>query len=321
MEVSGASLVFRLPKAGNSEADYEDAFAIGADSVAVADGATESSFARAWAEALVLGFTSEPISDDAPRSDEATFSPSESVPDTVDDIVGDLRNRIAPLQQAWHEKIAWDRLPWFAEDKARSGAFAALLSFRFLDMPALRQPAEDRRTLHGGRWTALAVGDTCMFQIRDDELRVAFPLELAEQFNSRPVLLSSNPANNERVWEAVAHREGDFLPGDIFLFATDALSHWILAETEAGRQPWQTLCALRSHAEFVTLVDRLRRDHEMRNDDVTLVRLAAPEEVSLQPDGGLGPDEAAGEPDCALAVEAAQLEPGGVLAIEPEGVQ
>ena len=57
--MSGSSQAFMLPKAGSSEADYEDAFALAAGRIAIADGATESSFARAWADALVHGFTSE----------------------------------------------------------------------------------------------------------------------------------------------------------------------------------------------------------------------------------------------------------------------
>ena len=58
--MSAGSQGFAVPKAGNREADYEDAFAIAEHRVAIADGATESSFARAWAEALVSGFASDP---------------------------------------------------------------------------------------------------------------------------------------------------------------------------------------------------------------------------------------------------------------------
>ena len=275
--MSGASQAFRLPKAGNSDADYEDAFAMAKDSVAIADGATESSFARAWARALVQGFTSIDAADaESEAGDEALREPPAPA-DTV-------RRRIAPLQRAWHEQIAWDRLPWFAEDKARSGAFAALLTFRFTASASPLMPSAEDAALGSGRWRALAIGDSCMFQIRDDALLVAFPLEQAEQFNSRPVLLSSNPANNDRVWEAIAYQEGEYRPADVFLFATDALAHWILAESEAGNRPWQTLCGLRSHADFAAMVARLRQDHAMRNDDVTLVRIVVPFGAVSPPD-------------------------------------
>jgi hypothetical protein len=276
--VTAESQGFWLPKAGNSDADYEDAFAITQSSVAIADGATESSFARVWAEALVEGFTNE-------HAVEAELEP------TLEDSGGrwwttrDLREYVAPLQRAWKAKVPWDRLAWFAEDKARSGAFATLLVFQFLrDSPRVGE--EQELKCHGAepglRWQALAIGDSCLFQIRDDTIRVAFPLVLAEQFNSRPILLSSNAANNDRVWETVTICYGDCRAGDTFLFATDALACWIMTEAEAGDKPWHALCGLESQAEFSALVTRLREHHSIRNDDVTLVRISAP--IVISPD-------------------------------------
>ncbi len=295
--MSGKAHAFRLPKAGNADADYEDAFAIGENCVAIADGATESSFARAWAEALVQGFTSidatptearpGPVSTSSEQVPTVEIADNEATLQAVDGedyrqagsdltaIAMEVRRKVGPLQKAWHASIAWDRLPWFAEDKARSGAFAALLAFHIDSVDG--SGTDEARSARGTqRWRAMAIGDSCVFQVRDSALHVAFPIDRAEQFNSRPVLLSSNPANNERVWDAIAVQEGDCLPGDIFLFATDALSHWILGEVEAGRRPWETLCDLRSHAAFVELMTRLRESHTMRNDDVTLVRFVMP---------------------------------------------
>ena len=73
------------------------------------------------------------------------------------------------------------------------------------------------------------------------------------------------------MWEDIAFEQGVFAPGDALLFATDALARWFLAQCEAGEKPWETLCALRSQADFDALVMRLRQAHVMRNDDVTLV--------------------------------------------------
>ncbi len=275
--MSGGAHVFRLPKAGNSEADYEDAFAIGEDCVAIADGATESSFARAWAEALVQGFVSSDSSD--PKEEAG----GEAEEDAAAKIAA-IQQRVVPLQQAWHERIAWDRLPWFAEDKARSGAFATLLTFRFGSPMNVHTSEQEGDGSAAGRWQAWAIGDSCLFHIRKDALLTAFPLERAEDFNSRPVLLSSNPANNERVWESVLFREGDYRPGDVFLFATDALAHWIQLAAETGEKPWHDLCELQSHAEFTALAAKLRQDHAMRNDDVTLVRIIIPDGTGTSPE-------------------------------------
>jgi hypothetical protein len=275
--VTAASQVFWLPKAGNSDADHEDAFAVTQNCIAIADGATESSFARAWAQALVEGFTETRAVGDRGPSGGAPEPTAWQTPDAV-------RSLLPPLQRAWSDGIAWERLPWFAEDKARSGAFSTLLAFRFA--PAERaDPADSADSAGADRdaaalpksWSALAVGDSCLFQIRDDALLTAFPLERSEQFNSRPLLLSSNPANNAQVWDSIAYGGGDCLPGDVFLFATDALARWLLAAAELGDRPWQTLLALRSQQDFVELVRGLREQHALRNDDVTLVRVMLPE--------------------------------------------
>jgi hypothetical protein len=229
---------FWTAKAGNAATDYEDAFAIGDNCLAIADGATESSFARIWALALAEGFAADP---------------SAVLPCTTER----LQTWCAPLQKTWGDAVPWNTLPWFAEDKARSGAFATLLGLQF-------QP--DAQT-----WQAFAIGDSCFFQIRDGVLKRAFPLEHSAQFDSRPILLSSNPANNKRVWDDIVVVEGEYQAGDILIFATDALAKWLLARTEAGERPWDALCGLKSPEEFDTFVTQLRHDRVMRNDDVTLV--------------------------------------------------
>ena len=236
-----------LPKAGNSESDYEDAIAIGPSAVAIADGATESSFARAWAQALTEGFACEPLS---------------HKPDLTE-----LMDRIGPLQQQWHAGIAWDRLPWYAEDKARNGAFAALLTLRFeepLVWDGNGEPCESRR------WHALAIGDTCLFQIREDALHLAFPLSESAAFDSTPLLLSSNPARNLQVWDHAQVLSGDFKTGDILLLMTDALAKWFLSEIEAGHRPWHTLMALDQDG-FTALALTLRAAHLLKNDDTSLL--------------------------------------------------
>jgi hypothetical protein len=239
---------FWLPKAGSSEEDYEDAIAIGPNAVAIADGATESSFARAWARALTEGFACEPLSEQ---------------PDLTE-----LMDRVGPLQQQWHAGIAWDRLPWFAEDKARNGAFAALLTLRF-EEPLTATETEE---LPAERlWHALAIGDTCLFQIRDDALHLAFPLAESAAFDSTPLLLSSNPARNLQVWDQAQVLNGVFKPGDILLLMTDALAKWFLSEIESGAKPWQTLCTFTDQRELADLTMTLRAEHKLKNDDTSLI--------------------------------------------------
>src|SRR5215510_11033783 len=165
---------FWLPKAGNTLEEYEDAFwprksldrHTAMFRCAVADGATETSFSRVWAQNLVRAYCRGHLYQGKP-----------------------LRKRLASLQQDWKTAVSRKPLPWYAEEKLRQGAFSSLLGL----------------TIRGGerivpyQWDALAVGDSCLFQIRGDKVITQFPLACSEQFTNRPALLSSNPASNKRL--------------------------------------------------------------------------------------------------------------------------
>ena len=263
---------FWLPKLGNDVEEYEDAFASSLPQrrLAIADGATESSFAEIWAQGLVKKFTASPpvIDPKAP---------------------GKLSEWLAPLQAEWRGSIKWDRLPWFAEEKARKGAFATFVGIEFLggDTVAAPPPTPRKLTfwqkLFGSapvskpamnkalRWRAVAVGDSCVFQIRDNALLHAFPLTKSEEFNSRPILLSSNPSANQSVWNALRFMEGDYRAEDEFILVTDALGKWFLAQCELGEKPWTVLSKLKSETAFNELVADLRKHSAIRNDDTTLL--------------------------------------------------
>jgi hypothetical protein len=227
------------PKSGHAANEYEDAFAVepAALRFAVADGASETSFAKQWAELLVARYVSEPPA------------------------AADLREWVAPMQEAWvgehvgeHEGKAQ---AWYAEAKARDGAFSSLLGL----------------AIDEGRWRALAVGDSCLFVVRAGKLARAFPLERAEQFNNSPLLLSSIAKSNSKVWDDVRSDEGELCARDQILLMTDALAQWFLVEAEMGRRPWAALARAATAEGFTAFVDCLRGGGALRNDDVTLVRI------------------------------------------------
>src|SRR5204863_208012 len=117
---------------------------------------------------------------------------------------------------------------WYAERKAKEGAFSSLLGV----------------TLEGERWRALAIGDSCLFVVRSGKVLRAFPLERAEQFSNRPSLLSSVARSNAGVWDDVTMVEGDLATNDRLLLMTDALAQWFLVESEMGRRPWAALAKI-----------------------------------------------------------------------------
>lgn len=223
------------PKSGNTASEYEDAYAVKPEALrfAVADGASESSFARQWAELLVEGFVQ-----DAPSA-------------------AGLADFVAPLQAVWAEGQKGKATAWYSERKAADGAFSSLLGV----------------TVEGDRWRAVAVGDSCLFVVRAGKLVRAFPLERAEQFNNGPSLLSSVGRSNAGVWSTVAAIEGELQEKDRLLLMTDALAQWFLVEAEMGRRPWAALAKVTTPEQFTAFIDCLRAGGALRNDDVTLVNV------------------------------------------------
>jgi hypothetical protein len=257
-----------LPKAGNTFEEYEDAFSpkrqgeLDGESFrfAVADGATESSFSRLWARMLVRSYTSSPLT---------------SV---------NLRRRVERRSRAWLRKIAALPLPWFAEEKVRQGAFSTLLG--------LSLEADNAASSECGRWTALAVGDSCLFQVRGAELVTCFPIERADQFGYHPLLISSHLDRNQAIWERVEQLEqtGQWEAGDSFLLTTDALGQWFLSQVEGGKQPWLTLAGVAARSQLLSScfgewVSEMRASGVMRNDDVTLLMIRMGGDHETSPDG------------------------------------
>jgi hypothetical protein len=232
---------FHKPKKGSSEAEYEDASfpgtcfhrGVGKFRCAVADGASESAFAREWAQLLVRAF-------------------------------GRGRFHLSFLQQLWKKLVGKTKLPWYLQAKVNNGAHAALVGLSIGD--------GERRG-----WRALAIGDSCLFHVRDQKLLTVGPVTKSVDFDNSPFLLSTLcPAPIPRTAPHVHVMSGTWEPKDSFYLASDALAQWILAEEEAGRPAWQTLCELGTAAEqqpFDTLVTGLRSDNQLHNDDTTLLRL------------------------------------------------
>ena len=211
--------------------------------LAVSDGATESSFSGLWAKLLVRAYGRGEMND--PVSE------------------GELRRS----RTLWSAHVARKRLPWYAEEKVSRGAFATLLGVEF---NAGRDSGID------GEWSALAVGDTCVVQVRDDEPLVCFPLTQAWEFAARPHLLTTRADGSDDLVSHIRRHIGAWRSGDAFYVMTDALSAWFMAGIERGERPWQRFQDLETTEErmsFVDLVADLRDSHAMKNDDVTLVRV------------------------------------------------
>lgn len=243
---------FWLQKLGNEEADYEDAFAPKIDgiidqetfAIAIADGATESSFASDWAKMLTRAFVKERFTN-----------------------IQALQARTEILSKRWHTFVNCRPLPWFAEEKVRLGAFATLLGVE------LTSNSNDSN--ESGSWSAIAVGDSCLFQVRNDDLVLSFPISSASEFGSSPTLLSTNLACNSQLWEKVKRQTAEWQSGDLLLLATDALACWFLTEHENNEKPWNILYGFTENSSpqesFKAWANDARRSTRLKNDDITLL--------------------------------------------------
>jgi hypothetical protein len=251
----------RVQKAGNADEEYEDAYypagqgrREGAElRFAVADGASEGMLSGAWARVLVklhcrFDWTCGSVEQFLERA-YADWSSFRS------EYLRDREGRNRPVQ-------------WYEEPGLREGAFSTLLGL------TLTGSSHDG----SGAWAAFAVGDSCLFQIRGSTLAQKFPLEHSSDFNNRPVLLASNPARNDQAIGGLRRISGTFESGDAFYLMTDALARWSLREDEEGRAPWLRLRDLgtREAPAFGSWVEGLRKTKDLRNDDVTLIRIDLP---------------------------------------------
>lgn len=189
-----SSAVYFSPRPGHPPHEYKDAWA-GPKRVArriraaVADGATETIFARAWANILVNEFV-----DVGPR-----FL-----------LEGD--RSLHTVRAAWHSVIKPDLegVAWYADAKVERGAFAALLGLEIEE---------------SGKWMAVCVGRCCLFHVRRGSLLRAWPHEHAAAFGERPALIGSvGDGFSPKPW----YLSGMSHPGEQFLLATDAAASHLL---------------------------------------------------------------------------------------------
>jgi hypothetical protein len=250
---------FWAPKQGNSDDEYEDAFCSAEPKgdkrlgrcfhFAVADGATESSYSRLWAERIV----------------KACCQGTGGTP---------FKHKwLASLQANWFEellnrlKLNQNPVPWYREAKLQQGAYAAVVYLRIY-----RKRSKSNKRL----WNAIALGDSCLVQMRKEKILKKFPIERSDGFNNRPFLLSSNPAQVSNSLERVQKISGTWAPGDVFYLMTDAFASWFLRAVENGKEPWREFEKFNSddgNMSFREWVSALRSQGAMRNDDVTLLHV------------------------------------------------
>jgi hypothetical protein len=241
--ISLRARAFWLPKEGNRIEEWEDACAFSEARLqfALSDGASSSFRAHEWAAVLVDEFLNQP--------------PHGTGPAELETWVESCAKRFEAMPVANGEA-------WYVDEAASRGAFATFLGF------GLARTDEPTAL----NWAAIAIGDTCLFQIRDGRRILAFPLDDPDAFTSTPALLATTERNQSRGAAAALVHRGTAEPGDTFLLATDAFAQWALRAEREDPNVWIMLSRLRNET-FLALIAHLRGAHAVENDDVTLLRV------------------------------------------------
>ena len=228
-----------LPKSGFESSECEDS--IGSDEqncrFAVADGATEAFDAGNWAQRLAQNWV---------RSDSAL------TPET-------FHRWVASEGQELHSSWKQLTLPWYAEEKARKGSFAAFVGVE-LD---LRNDKPE--------WKAIALGDACLLHCRDGALIKSFPLSDSASFNSAPVLVASDPVIYKTSEQSLAIESGSCENNDVLFLVSDAAAAWYLERFEQN----DFADVFESHAPdaLAQFFENEREAGRIRDDDIAVMRL------------------------------------------------
>lgn len=228
-----------LPKSGLEPSECEDFIGINEQRCrfAVADGATEAFDARSWAQRLAHNWV---------RNDLALTAHS-------------FQEWIAAEGLALHSSWNQLTLPWYAEEKARKGSFAAFVGVEF-DLEA-EVPS----------WKAIALGDACLFHCRAGLLLKSLPLSESASFNTAPLLVASDPALYKSSAHALVIDSGACQNNDVLFLVSDAVAAWYLEHFD--RSDFSGVLESNDDAAAAAFFENERKAGRIKNDDIALVRL------------------------------------------------
>lgn len=232
-----------VQKDGNEAHEYEDSYRHDMNNLlfCVADGTTESSFSKEWADLLTEEFVN-------------TSNHSKN------DLKIVLRKMRKKAKNKWHNWLKNKTIPWHAEEKVKRGADAAFIGLKILPEISV--------------WKAVSVGDCCLFIIRDDKLIEKFPIEVDSDFDNTPSLIGSVFALGKN---DIKVKSGDLTGGEIIYLLSDAIAQWFLKNQK--KQSWKIINDNFENKDiFQVFIDKLRKNKEIKNDDITVMIITIPHE-------------------------------------------
>jgi hypothetical protein len=225
---------------------YQDAFELNAEHgvAAIADGVSSAIFSGPWARLLTR------MAVDAP-------------PDPVSADV--VRSWLAGPRTDWAQHVDSRKLAWYQRPKLADGAMTTLLWLTL-------SPIDDRSTNGDYRLRAFAVGDCCLFHVRDGAVVCSFPMTASGAFGLNPAVIGSIDRKADHLirFETL---DTQCRAGDLLVLCTDAVALWAISRQEAG-QPvqWEKYWNM-PDACWQDEIAALRSEGSIRYDDTTLVLL------------------------------------------------
>jgi hypothetical protein len=152
-------------------------------------------------------------------------------------------------------------MSWSQQAAFQRGSFATLLALHI---------ATDAR-----RVDVLAIGDTIAAYGIKHTFRKSFPYASADQFASRPLLISTRQERNQILFRNTRRFKTSWNVAAIrnltVMAMTDALGAWLLSDPESR---FGILARIRTRRSFITLVEDERQAGRIRRDDTTLLILS-----------------------------------------------
>ncbi|WP_158751623.1 hypothetical protein [Streptomyces bicolor] len=234
-------------------AECEDAHAWNAHRAAVCDGASRAFASGRWAALLARTFLVT-----------ALDGPDPSGAQVLDRWLHESRG-------LWAEQTAQTaEVPVYIRGALARGSAATFVGVDTRDVSSTRAGTGPLM-----EYRAFAVGDSCLFHLREGRPTVLFPLDRPDRFDTHPDLVPTRAEVLESLAPVLRITEGACGPDDVLLLMTDALAQWALeAAAESGSTVW-TFLEHASRDEFDVRVRELRASRAMKEDDVSLVRCRA----------------------------------------------
>ena len=236
---------FGLQKNGNTENEYEDSYAIGYGPkktfrVAIADGATESIFSNVWANLLTKEYVLFGIN--AIKADGLFSSYQKFISHTNEKI-----------------KDSPDLRQWLLYEKIEKGTHATFAGIEFSDSFI----------------KITTIGDSCIFWKNNEENNVCMQPSLnPEEFDSFPQSICHLPDTWQYLDQHITQNSLPINKAIQIVLCTDALA-CCLVNSLQKEILWKKLLQVSQLEDFKEVINQLRDNKKLNNDDVTLVTINA----------------------------------------------